>query len=294
MAAPARAARTGAWRADLALTGIVLVWGTTFVIVQEALRDVSTLLFLTLRFALATVVLAVVFRGIVWSKAVLRGGVLCGVTLFLGFVLQTAGLRYTTPSKSAFITGLSVVLVPVFAAVFERRPPRRIEVAGIALATVGMALLTLDFTSLAMNYGDLLTFGCAVDTAVYILLVGHYSPRVGFRGLALVQIATAAVLAGAGALWMEPAFVRWSVPLIGAVGLTGVLATALAFSVMAWAQQRTSPTHTALIFALEPVFAAAFSFVVLGEVLSVQGFAGAGMILAGVLLVELRGTEVVG
>ncbi len=288
MAAPAGVRQIRPWRADLALTGIVLVWGTTFVVVQEALRDVSTLLFLTLRFTLAAVVLAIVFRRIAWNRAVLRGGVLCGVALFLGFVLQTAGLRYTTPSKSAFITGSSVVLVPLLAAVFERRPPRRIEVAGVALAALGMALLTLDFGELAMGYGDLLTLACAVSYAVHILLVGHYSRRVGYRGLAVVQVATAAVLAGAGALGVEPAYVRWSAGMIGAVALTGVLATALAFSVMAWAQQHTSATHTALIFALEPVFAALFSFLVVGEVLSARAIGGAVMILGGVLLVELR------
>ena len=277
-----------ALRADLALTGVVLVWGTTFVIVQRALDDVSTLLFLALRFTLAALLLAAVFRGIKWNKAALRAGAWCGAALFAGFVLQTAGLRYTTPSKSAFITGLSVVIVPVLAAVFERRPPRRIEVAGVALATLGMALLTLDFRSLAMGYGDLLTLACAVTYAVYMILVAHFVPQLGFRPLAVMQIATAAALSLATFWWVEPVVLRWTPTLIGAAIITGLLATAVAFTVMAWAQQHTSVVHTALIFALEPVFAAAFSYVTLGESLSAQGMIGAVMILGGVLLVELK------
>jgi drug/metabolite transporter (DMT)-like permease len=218
----------------------------------------------------------------------LIAGALCGASLFAGFLLQTEGLRYTTPSKSAFITGLSVVLVPLLAALVERRPPRAIEVSGVALATLGMALLTLDFTSFTMGYGDLLTLGCAAAFAIHILLVSHFVRKIGFRALALGQVGTAAVLSAASFWWAEPAMVRWTRGLWGAVVLTGLLATAVAFTVLAWAQQHTSVTHTALIGSLEPVFAAGTSYVLLGEVLPAQAAVGAAMILGGVLLVELR------
>jgi drug/metabolite transporter (DMT)-like permease len=280
-----------ALRADAALAGVVLVWGTTFVIVQRALQDASTLLFLAMRFTLAAVALALVFRGIRWSRAALEAGAWCGAALFAGFLLQTAGLRYTTPSKSAFITGLSVVFVPLLAAVFERRLPTRVEVAGVASATFGLALMTLDLRTLSMGYGDLLTLGCAAAYAVHILLVSHFTPRVGYRPVAVGQVATAATLALAGFWWAEPPMARWTPALLGAVALTGLLATAVAFSVMAWAQQHTSVVHTALIFSLEPVFAAAFSYPLSGEVLPPRGMAGAAMILGGVLLVELKPAE---
>lgn len=282
-----------AWQADAALVLITLIWGATFVLVKEALEDVSTLLFLALRFTLASAALAVGFRArgpLRIERRVLRAGVVTGLCLFTGYLFQTFGLRFTTPSKSAFITGLSVVLVPLLAAAVGRSRARPSEWAGAATATCGLALLTLEGSSLRMGMGDGLTLVCAVGFATHILAVGHYAPRVRVEELSLVQIATAAALALAGCWWAEPVRVRWSLRVIGAVVVTGLLATALAFTVQVWAQRRTTPTRTALIFALEPVFAWLTSYLVAGEVLSVRAAAGAMLILAGVLLVELKPT----
>jgi drug/metabolite transporter (DMT)-like permease len=281
-----------AWRADLALVFITLIWGATFVVVKQALEDSSTLLFLALRFSLATVALGLVFRPLPSkfsrSKPLLAGGVAAGVCLFGGYVLQTAGLRYTTPSKSAFITGLSIVMVPVLAALVQRRMPHPREALGVVVATGGMALLTLPGQSLRIGKGDLLTLGCAAAFAVHILVVGHYAPRLGFQGLTLVQIATAAGLALASFWWAETPLIRWRPGVVAALLVTGLLATALAFGVQAWAQQYTTPTRTALIFALEPVFAWVTSFLLTGELLSRHGILGAALILSGILLVELK------
>jgi drug/metabolite transporter (DMT)-like permease len=280
------------WRADLALAGIALIWGATFVVVKQALHDVSTLLFLALRFTLATLALALVFRPLPAKfrprRTLLAGGLLAGLCLSAGYLFQTVGLRYTTPSKSAFITGLSIVLVPLLAALWCRRLPASAEVAGITAATAGMALMTLNWNALRIDRGDLLTLACALAFAAHILVVGHYSPQVSFQALALVQIATAAALALATCGWLEPPRIRWTPGLLAALIVTGLLATALAFSVQAWAQQHTTPAHTALIFALEPVFAWLTSFLLLGEILSPQAALGAVLILAGILLVELK------
>jgi drug/metabolite transporter (DMT)-like permease len=127
-----------------------------------------------------------------------------------------------------------------------------------------------------------------VGFALHILVVGHYAPRVSFQALTLVQIATAAALALATCWWIEPPMIRWSPGVIVALMVTGLLATALAFSVQAWAQRYTTPTHTALIFALEPVFAWLTSFLLAGELLSLRATLGALLILAGILLVELK------
>jgi drug/metabolite transporter (DMT)-like permease len=281
-----------AWRADLALVFITLIWGSTFVVVKEALADCSTLLFLALRFSLAAASLALVFRPLpgkfAQPKALLAGGTLAGVCLFGGYAFQTLGLRYTTPSKSAFITGLSIVLVPVIGALVQRKVPHPSEALGVATATAGLVLLTLPAESLRIEKGDLLTLACAVAFAAHILMVGHYAPRLGFEALTLVQIATAAVLSLASFWWVETPFIRWSAGVVTAVIVTGLLATALAFAIQAWAQQYTTPTRTALIFALEPVFAWATSFIVAGELLSRRATAGAALILAGILLVELK------
>jgi drug/metabolite transporter (DMT)-like permease len=281
-----------AWRADLTLAFITLIWGSTFVVVKEALADCSTLLFLALRFSLAAVSLAIVFRPLPSKFTRLRllliGGGLAGVCLFAGYVFQTLGLRYTTPSKSAFITGLSIVLVPVIGALVQRRAPSLSEALGVVTATAGMAMMTLPADSLRVEEGDLLTLACAVAFAAHILVVGHYAPQLGFQALTLVQIATAAVLSLASFWWVETPFIRWTPGVIAAVLVTGLLATALAFAAQAWAQQYTTPTRTALIFALEPVFAWATSFIVAGELLSRRATAGAALILAGILLVELK------
>ncbi len=280
-----------AWQADAALVLIALIWGATFVLVKEALEDVSTLLFLALRFTLASAALAVGFRArgpLQLERRVLRAGVATGLCLFSGYLFQTFGLRYTTPSKSAFITALYVVLVPLLAAAAGRSRARPSEWVGAATATCGLALLTLEGSSLRVGMGDGLTLVCAVAFAAHILAVGHYAPRVRVGELSFVQIGTAAALALAGCWWAEPVRLRWSLRVIAAVAVTGLLATALAFTVQVWAQRRTTPTRTALIFALEPVFAWLTSYLVAGEVLSARAAAGAMLILAGVLLVELK------
>lgn len=280
------------WQADLALAAITLIWGATFVLVKRALEDVSTLLFLSLRFALATVALGVVFRPLpsrlAGGRALLGGGALAGLCLFSGYVFQTVGLRYTSASKSAFLTGFSIVLVPLLGALVQRRTPQQREALGVAAATVGMGLMTLEADPLLINVGDLLTVCCAAGFAAHILVVGHYAPQLSFQGLSLVQVATAAALAAGTFWWAEAPAIRWRASVVAALAVTGLLATALAFSIQAWAQQYTTPTRTALIFALEPVFAWLTSFLIAGEVLSRRASLGALLILGGILLVELK------
>ena len=279
------------WQADLALAAVALIWGATFVVVKEALRDISPLLFLLLRFSLASLALAITARPLASRfqriRELLRGGFVAGLCLFAGYWLQTLGLRYTTPSKSAFLTGLSIVMVPLLGGVMRRRAPPISEVAGVSFATLGMGLLTLEGGLDRINPGDLLTMGCALGFALHILAVGHWAPRVNYQALTLVQILTTALCA-AGLLWAESNYLHWSPRVVVALVVTGLLATAVAFTVQAWAQQRTTPTHTALIFALEPVFAWLTSYVVTGERLSLRQTAGAFLILAGILQVELK------
>lgn len=280
------------WSADLALAGIALIWGATFVLVKQALADVSTILFLALRFLLAAAALALALRGryagFLERPKALAGGVLAGLFLFSGYAFQTAGLRYTTPSKSAFITGLSIVLVPLVTSLVYRTAPRILEGLGVMVAAAGLALMTLEDLSVGLGYGDLLTVCCAVAFAVHIVAVGHCSRRFGFEGLSVVQIASAAVFSLATFWWMETPQVRWTAGLLVALAVTGLLATALAFTVQAWAQKHTTATRTALIFALEPVFAWATSYIVAGETLSNRAVTGAILILAGIVLVELK------
>jgi drug/metabolite transporter (DMT)-like permease len=280
------------WQADLALVFITLIWGSTFVVVKEALSSASTLLFLALRFGLASVALLVAFRSMhvtmLGQKRMLVGGALAGVCLFGGYVFQTFGLRSTTPSKSAFITGLSVVLVPLLSSLVYRKAPEIAEVLGVLLASGGLALMTLDERSFTISTGDILTLISAIGFAIHILVLGHYSRSGGFETLSVVQVVTCATIALGTFWWVETPHVVWRPSLLIALAITGLLATALAFTVMAWAQQHTTPTRTALVFVLEPVFAALTSFLVEGEVFTRRGGAGAALILAGIVLVDLK------
>lgn len=274
-------------QAELGLLFNCLVWGTTFVLVQQALRDVSTLLFLALRFGLAGVALAVLYHRKIEKKALLPGAI-AGVFLFLGYFFQTAGLKFTTPSKSAFFTSLSIPMVPLLGSLVYRTRTHAVEVAGVLVSSAGMMLMTLQGSTLRFGKGDALTFLCAISFALHIVAVGHFSGKYNFESIAVAQVATAALLAAVSFGWAEPVHLNASRTVLLAIGVTGLLATALAFSVQAWAQQFTSATRTALIYTLEPVFAWITSWLLLGEKLPWTAVMGAVLILSGVLLVELK------
>lgn len=282
-------------RAELALAGVTVVWGTTFVVVKAALADVSTYVFLAMRFWLAAVALILIYGRTLRKSGVRLGpGVLAGTILFIAYVFQTTGLERTTPSKSAFLTGLSIPMVPFVGSLVYKIWPRRIELAGILVASVGMVLITLPPTSggaagwhWQMSPGDLLSFLCAVTFAVHIVVVGHYSQLEGFQSLAVVQIATAAALAAVPVWFAEPVRFHMTPAVAAAVVVTGLFATALAFTTQAWAQQYTSANRAALIFTLEPPVAWLTSYVLTGERMANRGKVGAGLILLGILAVEL-------
>jgi drug/metabolite transporter (DMT)-like permease len=284
-------------RSDLALAAVTVVWGTTFVVVKSVLVDISPLLFLTLRFCLAALVLGAIYRhafsgkrsGIEW----LGPGLLAGGLLFAGFVFQTLGLQLTTPSRSAFLTGLSIPMVPLLSSLVYRDRPRLLEIAGILIASLGMVLMTVPSVSsgFGMGRGDFLSFLCAVAFALHIVVTGHFSPIIGFQPLAVVQLGTAAVLSLLAVWFAEPVRFHATPFVAGAVLLTGLMATALALTTQAWAQQYTSASRAALIFALEPVVAWATSWLLTGETMAGRGMAGAGLILSGILLVELKRTK---
>ena len=278
-------------RAELALAGVTLLWGTTFVVLKAAFEHVSGLVFVTLRFWVAALALIAVWRGAMAKSGVrFAPGLIAGTVLFAAYVFQTTGLERTTPSKSAFLTGLSIPLVPFVSSAVYRNLPRPAEVAGILVATLGMALMTLPPGSVwewRMSTGDALSFLCAVAFAIHIVVVGHYSQLEGFQSLAVVQIVTVALLGSAFVWFAEPVRFQMTPGVAMAVLGTGLLATALAFTTQAWAQQYTSATRAALIFTLEAPVAWLTSYLVSGERMANRGKVGAGMILVGILTVEL-------
>ncbi|MGZ4733040.1 MAG: DMT family transporter [Terriglobales bacterium] len=281
-------------KAHILLVLITLIWGSNFVVIKNALAEVSPLFFNALRMSLAAVVLAAVFYRELgrFTAASLRSGLLVGAFLFVGNELQTVGLKYTTPSKSAFLTGVSVVLVPVLLALFWKRGLNRWTAAGVLLTFVGLYLLTVPASAgsglnlRSMNQGDLFTLGAAVVFAFHIILIEHATRAQRWQQITLVQVTVTALLMILTVPVAEKIYVVWSARVIWGIGITGFLSLALAFAIQAWAQQFTPATHTALIFTLEPVFAWLTSFIFLGERLGSRAGFGAACILAGLLISE--------
>ncbi len=286
-------------RAGIALAVIALIWGSTFVLVKRALEDCSVFLFLGLRFSIAAFALALMFRGRLRAPGRdCFAGFLTGLSLSAGYILQTLGLQSTTASKSGFLTGLYIVLVPLLAACVYRVVPGWREWLGIAMAATGMTLMTVDWDTiskwgggsagLTFNQGDLLTVAGAVAFAVHLLLLGHYTGRVSVPVMSFAQIATSALVPLALLPAIEAPAIRWTPVLLAVLAVTGLLATALVFVLQTWAQRHLSPARTALILALEPVFALIFGFAVAGERLTALAGLGAVLILCGILRVEMK------
>jgi drug/metabolite transporter (DMT)-like permease len=284
-------------RAELALAFCTLLWGSTFVVVKNSLDDSSVLVFLALRFTLAGVCMAAfrpqVFR--VLHREEIFAGVRLGFFMFCGYAFQTAGLRYTTASNSGFITGSSVVLVPLILALFWGKRLTLWVYAGTIAAAAGLYFLTVPTTGVAhLNRGDVLTFFAAMSYAVHIILVGDYAREHSAAALSVLQVLACAVMAwltalGANAIRWQPMRFHSTSQLWIGIAVCAVFATAVAFSLQLWAQQFTTPSHAAIIFTLEPVFAVITSYVVLSERLGPRSVAGGALVLAGILAAELLG-----
>lgn len=276
-------------RADLWLGFVALIWGSTFVVVKNELSSIGPLEFVAIRFAFAFLVMALITRRSL-ARMGWRGvaaGALIGVFLFGGYAFQTVGLKYTTASKAAFITGMCVVLAPLFGVLLLRLKPSAPALAGVAMAAAGMGLLSLT-ESLTLETGDLLVFGCAVSFALHIVAISHFAPRMNPVGLTTIQIGLVALAGTGSALALEGPFTMPPPGTIGVAAAMGVVATAFAFTVQNRVQAFTTPTHTALVLSLEPVFGALFGYLLAGELLSPRQLAGCLLILGGTLVAELR------
>jgi drug/metabolite transporter (DMT)-like permease len=270
----------------LVLLAVTAVWGVTFVQVKDAVAVYPLFAFLALRFAIATATLAPAARGRLHglgrdgaAAAALLGALLAG-----GYALQTAGLERTTVSSAGFVTGMYVVLTPVIAFAAFRVSIGRAAWGGVAVATAGLALLS--GIHAGSPAGDLLVLAGAAVYALQIVLMERFAPRFDPLAFTLVEMGAAFVLLGAvalaaGQLEQPRGWTVW-----GALLVTGVFASALAFLAQMWAQRRTSATRTALVFAMEPVFAALFGYTLAGDRLGVAGWAGCATIMAGIALAE--------
>jgi drug/metabolite transporter (DMT)-like permease len=278
------------WQVDLLLVLVTLIWGSTFLVVQNSLKQVEPYTFLTFRFGLAALVLALLFRKHLrrLTRPELLGGSLIGLFLFGGYAFQTIGLQYTTTSKVGFITGLNVVIVPVLSILILRQWPSLGATLGVIMATVGMTLLSMgDRLNLEFGIGEALVLGCAFCFAFQIVLISRFAPRQDPDNLAIVQIGVTALLSllfiiPSGEPLVLPPGTAWL-----AIIFMGIVATAFTFAVMNRVQQFTSSTRAALIYSLEPVFAGIFGYLA-GESLSLPAWVGCGLIFLGMISGEVR------
>jgi drug/metabolite transporter (DMT)-like permease len=259
------------------------MFGSTFIVVQDAVADAEPAPFLGARFLVAAAVLAPIARRRPAERGEVRLGVVAGLVLAAGYLLQTFGLRSTSSSTSAFITYLLVVIVPVLIAVTEKRWPDRRTTSGVALAVLGLFLLSGSEAG-GTGWGELLTLGCAFAFAVHLLLVGRGATMLDPVRFTFVQVLTVGVVCTVPGPWLggfDFAPATWA-----AVVFTGVFATAVAFGCMVVGQRTVPESRAALVLLVEPVSAGVLG-VATGEELGLRGAIGALVILAAIVWVEL-------
>ena len=270
----------------LALILVTAVWGVTFVQVKDAVALYPLFAFLAVRFWIATLTLAV--PGLPRIRSLGRpgfvGGAFLGLLLAAGYTLQTAGLERTTVSTTGFITGMYVVLTPLIALVLVRSRIGLSVWGGVALSTIGLAMLSGIHAGSVT--GDLLVLAAAAVYSLQIVLMERYAPRYDAVAFTFVEMLAAGVglgvvAAALGDLHLPHGWTVW-----GALLVTGVFASALAFLVQTWAQRRTSATRTALAFTMEPVWTAFFGYTLAGDRLGWLGWGGCAVIMAGIVLAE--------
>lgn len=290
-------------RADLMLLIVTVCWGVSFPAIKGASPYVTPGLFVGLRFTAATLLLVMAWplflrtlpadvaaRGwaLVRERDALRHGIELGVLAALGYTTQTVGMHTTSANNSAFITALSVVLVPVFLFAFVRVRPRGGVLGAILLAVAGLVLLTRPDVG-GLVAGDLWTLGTAVSYAVYLIRLNVALKRVPYLPILFWTMAVCAVLNLVIAGGFEDARIEWRAESIQGLVITTLLSTMLALTLQNRFQGDTTPTRAALIFSAEPVTAAFFSWLMLGETLGRSSLAGAALILGAVVLTEMSG-----
>lgn len=278
--------------ANLSLLAVTAVWGATFIVVKQATEDLPPYPFLAIRFAIAFLTLL----PFVWiqrrylSRTAIWKGLGLGCFLFGGYAAQTIGLQYTSASNAGFITGLSVVIVPILVSISTRKLPSPSLVLGIISAVIGLALLSLG-DDLTFNRGDIIVLLCTFFYALHIFLVGRYAPTENAVILAAGQILAVSLLSTVFTFIFPQASSHFSSYAWFGILLTAIPATSLAFFIQTKMQQFTTPTQTALICSAEPVFSALFAFLLAGEILPLRGLVGAALVMLGMLIAEFRGTR---
>ena len=276
--------------ADFSLLLVAMVWGGGFVVTKNLLNQMGPFYFLGIRFTVSALILSIIF----WKKVkkidinCFKKGSIIGSALFLGFATQTVGLLYTTPAKQSFITGTNVIIVPFLYMLVTGEKVEKQSIIGAALASIGLSVISFQEGVLLFNLGDVLTLFCAFFFAAHIVSIGVLVKEADPISLTIIQLALTGVISLLIAVFKEPA------PLLtlneGFVGMSYMilLSSIGAFMVQNIAQTFTFSTHAAIILCLESVFGALFSWMFWGEDITVKFVIGAAVILAGIIVTEVK------
>lgn len=275
-------------KSDIMLLLITVIWGSTFVVVKNATSILPVYNFLFLRFLIALIVLVIMFgkRLLHIDKKTFAVSIIVGIMLFLGYAFQTLGLKYTTASKSGFITGFNVVLVPILESIFLKAKLSKTSWLSVLLALGGLFLMTANI-DLKINFGDFLTLLCAVSFAFQVVLIAKYAPSVDTVSFAIIQIFVVTLSSGILSFVYEKPIIPTDKTVWFALILTGIFATAFALAVQNTMQANTSATHAAIIFSLEPVFSAITAYLVSGEIMTLRSIIGGFLMLISMILSEM-------
>jgi drug/metabolite transporter (DMT)-like permease len=276
-------------QAELSLIAITAIWGLTFSMVKESLETVTPFVFMSYRFILAFLVMVAVCgkRLALIDRGTAAAGTLLGVFLYAAYSFQTFGLQHTSAGNAGFITGLFVVFVPILSTFILRKRPSNRAIFSVVLATIGLGFLSLQ-PGTGVSLGDVLVLACAFTYSLHIIYMDRFVQLYDILLLTLIQMGVVAVLQSGSALIFE----GFTFPSGDYVWLTiavcGVFASALAFFVQAWAQRQISPVRTSVVLIMEPVFSVFFGIILLGETLSWRGWLGCALMLAAMLITELK------
>lgn len=270
---------------------ITAIWGYAFVVVKNSIDSVPPIYMLAIRFTIASVGLIIVFHRKLKAidKKYIKAGTLIGLALFLAYLVQTIGIKYTTAGKNAFLTTAYVIIVPFIHLLAYRKNPGKYSFIAAFIAIVGIGLLTLN-NDFSVNIGDALSFACGIGYAVHIVLVDKYTEDRDPILLSVIQLTAAAVFS-----WIAAPFIGGSFPQavfstdnVVSMLYLGLFSTMIALLLQNVCQKHTSPSTTSLIMSLEAVFGTGFSVILLNEQLSSKAIAGCVLILFAVILSETK------
>lgn len=289
------------YKGEVNLLIVTLLWSATFVIVKGALEDISSMLFIGLRFLIAGLILLpiVIRQKLDWKNSKLLPPIILGVLLFLGFASQTIGLKHTSATKSAFLTGSAVVIIPFLQLIIEKKKPKTGPLIGVAVVLIGILFLSGGNSIVTLltdivtnfNFGDFLTLICAVFFALYVVYLDMLSAKYIFWMLLIVQIGVTAFLSFTTAMVFdfinyEPLRIELTTQLSFGIIYTSIFATLFTTTLQTKYQKLVSPTKAGIVYSFEPIFAAIIAFVFLSERITAFGLLGAILIFVGLIISE--------